>query len=143
MKNYGICGFIVNGKVALPRPRTIYRCIAIHSLTIFGKLIKCDPRHHSVIEVRKTLNKFFNRYIRTNIPEVLNVHVNENFKKSTFFRIFFFKLWKINFWEKNVIFWNEVPYTCRGPIPQKVKRYHASVTLPCCLARSYAVCMLG
>ena len=30
----------------------------------------------------------------------------------------------------------------RGPIPQKVKRYQASVTLPCCLARSYAVGML-
>ena len=40
----------------------------------------------------------------------------------------------------------------RGPIPQKVKRYRyhgqrnvtmASVMLPCCLARSYAVGMLG
>ena len=32
------------------------------------------------------------------VPEVLNVHVNESKKKSTFFRKIFFKQWKINFW---------------------------------------------
>ena len=41
---------------------------------------------------------------KKNVPEVLNVHVNETNKKIYFFRRIFFKQWKINFWEKNVIF---------------------------------------
>ena len=39
------------------------------------------------------------------VPEVLNVHVNENEKKTTFFRkTFFCKQWKNNFWEKKCDF---------------------------------------
>ena len=39
------------------------------------------------------------------MPEVLNVHVNGSRKKSTFFRkIFLFKHWKINFWERKFDF---------------------------------------
>ena len=42
-----------------------------------------------------------------NVPEVLNVHVNENnFKKSNFFRKIFSSSEKLTFEEENVIFFN-------------------------------------
>ena len=41
-----------------------------------------------------------------NVPEVLNVHVNENKKKSTIFRIFFSSSEKLTFEKENVILFN-------------------------------------
>ena len=41
------------------------------------------------------------------VPEVLNVHVNKIKKKIYFFqKDFFFKQWKINFWERKGNFFN-------------------------------------
>ena len=42
------------------------------------------------------------------VPEVLNVHMNENFKKFYFFeRIYCLKQWKINFWDRK---WDFLKY---------------------------------
>ena len=42
---------------------------------------------------------------KSNVPEVLNVHVNKNNKKIDFFlEGFFFQQWKINFWERKCDF---------------------------------------
>ena len=45
--------------------------------------------------------------VRMDVPEVLNVHVNERKKKSTFFRkIFFSSSQKLTFEKDNIIFLN-------------------------------------
>ena len=54
-------------------------------------------------------NLIFSNFLKfstfTNVPEVLNVHVNESKKKSTFFRnIFFSRSEKFTFETENVIF---------------------------------------
>ena len=54
---------------------------------------------------KKSLKKIckvnYAKRINFDVPEVLNVHVNETNKKINFFRrIFFFKQWKIKFWER-------------------------------------------
>ena len=47
-------------------------------------------------------------YLRAelNIPQVLNDHVNENYKKIYFVRIFFSSSKKLNFHKENMIFLN-------------------------------------
>ena len=45
-------------------------------------------------------------WVKIYVPEVLNVHMNENKKKSTFFRRIFFLSEKLTFEEENVIFFN-------------------------------------
>ena len=63
---------------------------------IYYARARCEK---STICIRTNRTRFFN------VPEVLNVHVNESKKKSTSFRkIFFSKQWKINFWERKCDF---------------------------------------
>ena len=47
---------------------------------------------------------FTKKYGINDIPEVLNVHVNESKKKSTLLEFFLFKQWKINFCERKCEF---------------------------------------
>ena len=71
----------------------IFWILKMNNLLEFWKIIHTCRRMSIRIYCMSILQIF-------HVPEVLNVHVNENKKKSTLFRIFFFKQWNmyLKFW---------------------------------------------